>query len=167
MKMNDVFNNKFSESMLSVNPECVKEEWDDGVTPHDHIVHAVKSHDDMKRSIEISGEALIEAVSDIDKLKKELHASDMVVSNLTTQNEMLEQKLKHVEKLLSDASIQGDSSKQIALSFMRVTRDMVTMLNMAGTEKEKDSINPFSHWLWLADELLETYKFIGTGGDPI
>lgn len=52
LKMADVFNDKFDESMLSVNPECVKEEWDDGVSPNDHIVHAVKSHDSLVAEVE-------------------------------------------------------------------------------------------------------------------
>lgn len=60
-----------------------------------------------------------------------------------------------------DAVITADSNKKIANAFMSIARDMVTMLNMAGTEKEKDSINPFSHWLWLAEESLEAYGFIG------
>lgn len=139
LKKTDVFNERFNSSMVEVNPECVNPEFNDGVTAHDYIEFSVKNYGPIR----VANTILIE------------------------ENSRLEQKIRDIEKLLIDASIQGDSSKQVALSFMRVTRDMVTMLNMAGTEKEKDSINPFSHWLWLADELLETYKFIGTGGDPI
>lgn len=52
LSMAEVFNDKFDASMLKVNPECVKEPFDDGVTPHDHIEHAVKSHDDLVDRVE-------------------------------------------------------------------------------------------------------------------
>lgn len=68
LKMADVFNDKFDASMLKVNPECVNENYDDGVTPHDHIAYAVKSHDDLMSEVEL----LRKRVSDLEQEKEDM-----------------------------------------------------------------------------------------------
>ncbi|MGL5309460.1 MAG: hypothetical protein ACRDAL_02535 [Plesiomonas shigelloides] len=65
LPMAEVFNDKFDASMLKVNPECVKRSFDDGVTPHEHIAHAVKSYDSLIMSVDMlrnSGNKLVEQV---------------------------------------------------------------------------------------------------------
>lgn len=72
LKMADVFNDKFDASMLKVSPECVNENYDDGVTPHDHIAYVVKSHDVLVSKLEVTSQALIDSCADVVKLKKEI-----------------------------------------------------------------------------------------------
>lgn len=90
LKMADVFNDKFDASMLKVNPECVNENYDDGVTPHDHIAYAVKMHDALIKNIDSAGAALIDAIKDMDKLKKEIEFLSKRVSDLEQEKEDME-----------------------------------------------------------------------------
>ncbi|MGL5280221.1 MAG: hypothetical protein ACRC8W_00430 [Plesiomonas shigelloides] len=78
LSMAEVFNDKFDASMLKVNPECVKEPFDDGVTPHDHIEHAVKIHDELASNLEVTGQALIESCRDVVNLKKEIERLSLI-----------------------------------------------------------------------------------------
>lgn len=72
LKIADVFNDKFDASMLKVNPECVNENYDDGVTPHDYIAHAVKSHDELVSEVELLRKRVSDSRGDVVKLKKEI-----------------------------------------------------------------------------------------------
>lgn len=45
-KMSDVFFGAKPED-FHINPVCIRENFDDGVTPHNHAIHAINSHDGL------------------------------------------------------------------------------------------------------------------------
>lgn len=45
-KMSDVFLGAKPED-FHINPVCIRENFDDGVTPHNHAIHAINSHDGL------------------------------------------------------------------------------------------------------------------------
>lgn len=61
-KMSDVFFGAKPED-FHINPVCIRENFDDGVTPHNHAIHAINSHDGlvaMNKELLAALEAVIE-----------------------------------------------------------------------------------------------------------
>lgn len=46
LKMSDVFWGAKPED-FHINPVCIHENFDDGVTPHNHVIHAINTHDEL------------------------------------------------------------------------------------------------------------------------